>query len=154
MNPSTNSFDGITAAGQSFADPGGGLTFSVVSIDSTHATIQVAYDSASGAAPTCIDGTPLEGAGPIDCTSTGAGGAGGGGGSAGGAGGMSGAAGAGGAGRGGSGGAGAGGIDGRRGSRWRRRRRIRQEPRVAAALAAPRVRPERRVAGERPERPA
>jgi len=105
MNPSTSSFDGMTTAGQSFTDPGGGLTFSVVSIDSTHATIQVTYDNASGAAATCIDGTTLAGAGPVDCTSTtGTGGAGGGGGTGGGAGGTSGAAGAGGAtGRGGSG---------------------------------------------------
>ena len=43
MNPSTNTFDGMTAAGQSFSDPGGGLTFSVMSIDTTQATIQVTY---------------------------------------------------------------------------------------------------------------
>src|SRR6185369_5369910 len=107
MNPSTSSFDGMTAAGQSFSDQGGGLTFSVMSIDSTHATIQVTYDNASGAAATCMDGSTLQGSGPIDCTSTGAGGVGGAGGSAGGAGGSSGTAGAGGAGgRGGSGGIG------------------------------------------------
>src|SRR5262249_16795039 len=65
MNPTTSSFDGMTAAGQSFSDPGGGLTFSVMAIDSKHATIQVTYDSPSGAAPTCIDGTTLAGSGPI-----------------------------------------------------------------------------------------
>jgi hypothetical protein len=107
MNPSTSSFDGMTAAGQSFSDPGGGLTFSVVSIDSTHATIQVTYDSPSGAAATCMDGTTLAGSGPVSCTMTTGTGAGGGGGSGGGAGGASGMAGAGGAaGRGGTGGGG------------------------------------------------
>ena len=67
MNPSTNSYDGMTAAGQSFSDPAGGLTFSVVSIDKTQATIQVTYTNGSGLGPTCIDGSPLVGSGPIDC---------------------------------------------------------------------------------------
>lgn len=80
MNPSTaNSFDGMTAPGQSFSDPGGGLTFTVMSIDATHASIQVTYDNPSGAAATCMDGTTLAGAGPTDCgsspTTTGAAGA-------------------------------------------------------------------------------
>jgi MYXO-CTERM domain-containing protein len=106
MNPSTNSYDGLTAAGQSFSDPAGGLTFSVMSIDSTHATIQVTYTNGSGAGPTCMDGSMLMGPGPIDCgATTGTGGAGGGaGGAGGGAGGASGAS--GGAGRGGTGGGG------------------------------------------------
>ncbi len=78
MNPSTaNTFDGMTAAGQSFSDPAGGLTFTVMSLDATHASIQVTYDTPSGAAPVCMDGTMLDGSGPLDCGSgagTGAGG--------------------------------------------------------------------------------
>jgi MYXO-CTERM domain-containing protein len=128
MNPSTNSYDGMTAAGQSFSDPAGGLMFSVVSIDKTQATIQVTYTNGSGAGPTCIDGTTLVGSGPIDCGggTTGTGGAGGGAGSGGGAGGMGGASGGGrggatgAAGRGGSGGntgsAGTGGTTGAAGT--------------------------------------
>jgi MYXO-CTERM domain-containing protein len=68
MNPSTtNAFDGMTAAGQSFSDPAGGLTFTVMSIDATHASIQVTYDNGTGA-PTCMDGSTLTAPGPTDCS--------------------------------------------------------------------------------------
>jgi hypothetical protein len=109
MNPSTSTYDGMTAAGQSFSDPGGGLTFSLMSIDATHAVVQVTYTSASAAPATCMDGTTLAGAGPIDCgATTGSGGAGGAGGSGGGAGA--------GGGRGGAGGGGTSGAGGRGGA--------------------------------------
>jgi hypothetical protein len=121
MKPTTNGFDGLTTAGQSFSDPGGGLTFTVMSIDATHATIQVTYDNASGAAATCMDGSALAGAGPTNCSvTTGTGGAGGGAGGAGGGAGGTGGAGGGSA-RGGAGGsatgsAGRGGAGGSAGS--------------------------------------
>ena len=169
MNPSTNSYDGMTAAGQSFSDPAGGLTFSVVSIDKTQATIQVTYTNGSGAGPTCIDGSPLVGSGPIDCGggTTGTGGAGGGAGSggAGGTGGASGGGGRGGAAGGTTGAAAARGVlePGAAGARrvrpapreWLARRGApaRRERRAPRVVAARRAQPEPRVVRARRERP-
>jgi hypothetical protein len=126
MNPSTNPLNGMTA-GQSFTDPAGGVTFSVMSLTPAGAIVNVTIDGAS-AANTCMDGSPLAGSGPTVCSagpggSTGSGGTGGGGGVSGrggttGAGGAAGAGagGAAGAGRGGAGGGGAGGAAGRGGT--------------------------------------
>jgi MYXO-CTERM domain-containing protein len=58
-------------AGQSFADPGGGLTITVESISTTapvNAVIDVKYDSGSGG-PVCLNGanTPFDTSVPQDC---------------------------------------------------------------------------------------
>jgi hypothetical protein len=110
MQPSStgqNSFQGL-GAGQSFTDPAGGVSFSVQSIDSTKASIQVTV--ATNSANTCAFGSGnLTAPGPDTCGATGG---------TGGMGGMGGMAGTGGmAGRagGGAGGAGSGGMAGRAG---------------------------------------
>jgi hypothetical protein len=54
-------------AGKSFSDPAGGLTITVTSIDTEKAVIQIDYPGGSGAAPTCLDGTPLAAPGPTTC---------------------------------------------------------------------------------------
>jgi len=59
---------GLTA-GKSFADPAGGLTITVDSVDATHAVVDVAYTTEMGS-PVCLDGsnTPFTPPGPTDCT--------------------------------------------------------------------------------------
>jgi len=81
MNPNTNPLNGMTA-GQSFADPAGGVTFSVTSLTPEAAVINVEL-AATPMPNTCMDGSTLVGSGPESC-----------GGGAAGAGGMGGAAGA------------------------------------------------------------
>jgi MYXO-CTERM domain-containing protein len=60
---------GLTA-GKSFADPAGGLTITVDSVDAKSAVIDVKYDSGSGT-PVCLDGnnTAFTPPGAGDCTS-------------------------------------------------------------------------------------
>jgi hypothetical protein len=130
MQPSSTgrgSWDGM-AAGQTFMDPAGGVSFTVQSLSATGAVINVTLPDGMGGTNTCADGGTLSTpTGPTDCGSGGVGGAGGmagmgGMGGRGGAGGMGGRAGAGGmggrAGAGGMGGAGglAGGSGGIAGS--------------------------------------
>ncbi len=63
-NPATTTLDGLVAGGM-FADPGGGLTIRVESLDATKATIRVDVAGApEGTAATCLDGTTLPGTGP------------------------------------------------------------------------------------------
>jgi hypothetical protein len=126
MQASTSSFtDAAFTEGQTFTDPGGGLTITAHDIGMSSATIDVKYTNDPGTAPTCLDGTTFTPPGPGTCGMTGTGGTGGGtgtggaGGSTGtgGRGGTTGAAGASGAagsgGRGGTTGtAGAGGVTG------------------------------------------
>jgi hypothetical protein len=118
MKPSTGSSSGFSDAGlvtgQSFSDPGGGLTITATSVSATSATIEVTY-TVQGGAPTCLDGSTFTPPGVATCGdgpgpgtggaggSTGMGGAGGATGGRGGAGGATGGRGgaAGGAGRGG-----------------------------------------------------
>ncbi|MGH1344955.1 MAG: Ig-like domain-containing protein [Nannocystales bacterium] len=63
---------GLMQEGDSFSDPGGGVTFTVAEDNGTHAVIQVDYpEGAEQSAPTCIDGTEPEMAGgavgSLDC---------------------------------------------------------------------------------------
>ncbi|HLK90253.1 MAG TPA: hypothetical protein VKZ18_10185 [Polyangia bacterium] len=113
MTPATASLAsaGLTA-GKSFTDPGGGLTFTVDSIDANSASVTVTMSGGSGA-NTCVDSTPFTAPGP-DASSCGplAGGSGGAGGATGGSSGSGGSTGSG-----GSGGAtGSGGAGGRPGT--------------------------------------
>jgi MYXO-CTERM domain-containing protein len=94
MNPSTSTFDGMTA-GQTFTDPAGGTSFTVQELDTNHASISVQISGGSGT-PTCMNGSTFSPPGPSTCAAGGAGGMGG----------------MGGAGAGGKGGAGAGGTSG------------------------------------------
>jgi MYXO-CTERM domain-containing protein len=57
-------------AGQSFADPAGGLTITVDSVSNANAVIDIAYTAGSGE-PVCLDGnnTPFSPPGAADCTS-------------------------------------------------------------------------------------
>ena len=100
MDPTTTkTAEGMTA-GKSFTDPAGGVSFTVQTIDATHATVDVTVDASTGPA-TCMDGTPFVGPGPSSCGTTTGGGSGGA--SAGGSGGASsGSAGKGGTGNGGA----------------------------------------------------
>jgi MYXO-CTERM domain-containing protein len=53
-------------AGNSFSDPAGGLTVTVMSMDANKAVIQVDYTGGSGS-PTCMDNTALVAPGPDMC---------------------------------------------------------------------------------------
>src|SRR5579863_7339776 len=68
MNPSANAFAGLTTAGQSFVDPAGGPTITLMSISATGATVAVSYPNGGTGSPTCIDGTALTAPGPTSCT--------------------------------------------------------------------------------------
>ena len=111
MTPATTGSSGLNdaglAMGQTFNDPGGGLSFTTTALSATSATITVTFADDPGAAPTCLDNTTLTGPGPIDCGGAGGRGGAGGTGGSGGSGGGGGSAGSGGgaAGRGGAGGA-------------------------------------------------
>src|SRR6185436_10524768 len=63
MNPSSSSFDGLTAGG-TFTDPAGGLTFTVQSLSNSGATIVVNYTSGGSGDPTTMDGMPFTAPGP------------------------------------------------------------------------------------------
>src|SRR5262245_26825443 len=131
MQASTSSFsDAAFTVGQTYMDPGGGLSITVQAVSMQSATIQVTYSPDPGTAPTCLDNTTFSPPGPITCgTGTGGMGGTGGTGGTGGAGGGAGTGGRGGTtgtagtgGRGGTGGtaggggaAGAGGGPGGRG---------------------------------------
>jgi len=65
----TSTQPGLVAGG-SFADPAGGLTVTVVSLDADKAVIQVDYAAGSDTAPTCLDNTSLQAPGPTVCTGT------------------------------------------------------------------------------------
>ena len=54
--PSGTTFTGLTAAGQSFVDPAGGPTITLMSISATGAVVQIT-NPMSTAGPTCLDGT-------------------------------------------------------------------------------------------------
>ncbi|MES1177132.1 MAG: MYXO-CTERM sorting domain-containing protein [Myxococcales bacterium] len=80
MDPTTTkTAEGMTA-GKTFTDPAGGVSFTVQSIDATHATVDVTVAASTGPA-TCLDGSAFVGPGPSSCGTAGAGGAGGGAGS-------------------------------------------------------------------------
>ncbi|HVR62369.1 MAG TPA: MYXO-CTERM sorting domain-containing protein, partial [Polyangia bacterium] len=66
MDPRTPAFDGL-AMGQTFTDPAGGVSITLVSLDGGKATIKVDIQGGAGAAPTCIDGTTLTAPGPQSC---------------------------------------------------------------------------------------
>jgi len=72
QTPATASLtdSGLSAPGQSFADPGGGLTITVDAIDAKSATVSVTTMAGQGD-PTCADGTAFTAPGP-DATSCGA----------------------------------------------------------------------------------
>jgi hypothetical protein len=81
MNPmTTNAFDGMTV-GQTFNDPAGSISFTLMSADTTKAVVQITIEGGTGE-PTCMDGTTVAAPGPADCGPgsgvIGAGGAGGG----------------------------------------------------------------------------
>src|SRR5439155_10131781 len=77
MNPSTTGSSGLNdaglAVGQTFSDPGGGLTITNVAMSNAQATIQVTYTTGSGD-PTCLDNSVFTPPGPVDCTMGGTGG--------------------------------------------------------------------------------
>ena len=54
-------------AGNSFSDPAGGLTVTVMSVDAEKAVVQIEYASGSGS-PLCMDNTALVAPGPTTCT--------------------------------------------------------------------------------------
>jgi len=96
MKPGTDAIDGMQA-GDSYADPAGGVSFKVVSMDGAKAVITVTLANGSGPS-TCMDGTTLQGSGPDSCAGVANGGSSGAGASAGAAGVAGAAAGTGGAG--------------------------------------------------------
>jgi hypothetical protein len=63
MNPGTAALDGLNA-GDSFADPTGSPRIIVEDIGVNSATVRVEFDGGGQGAPTCGDGTVLEGPGP------------------------------------------------------------------------------------------
>jgi hypothetical protein len=63
MNPGTAALDGL-GAGESFADPTGSPRFIVESLGPNSASVRVEIDGGGTGAPTCFDGTVLEGSGP------------------------------------------------------------------------------------------
>ncbi len=67
--PSGTPFTGLTAAGQSFVDPAGGATITLMSISATGATINVSYPTGTGS-PTCIDGSTFTAPGPTACSAS------------------------------------------------------------------------------------
>jgi hypothetical protein len=98
MTPATTTFtDADLAVGQTFTDPAGGVSITLVAADATKATVQVQITGGTGA-PTCLDGTTVTAPGPQSCgaATAGTGGASGGG-TGGAAGGTGGARGTGGA---------------------------------------------------------
>jgi hypothetical protein len=124
MDPSTSSFDGM-AAGKTFADPAGGVSFTVTELDEDHATVQVTMTANNGG-PVCLDGTtPFTAPGPglescnagISTPGGGVGGAGGASGTGGTTGARGGAGGSTGGARGGAGGSTGGSAAGTNGSR-------------------------------------
>jgi MYXO-CTERM domain-containing protein len=122
--PTGTAFTGLTAVGQTFADPAGGPTITLTAISASGATISVTNPKGTGS-PTCIDGTALAGSGPAVCggasgiggaPGTGTGGATGGGAGASGAGGARGTGGVTGAGTAGASGTGPAGASGAAGA--------------------------------------
>jgi hypothetical protein len=67
LNASGNAKAPGLAAGGSFSDPAGGLTITVMAIDSQKATVQIDYPGGTGD-PACMDGTTLTPPGPLTCT--------------------------------------------------------------------------------------
>jgi MYXO-CTERM domain-containing protein len=67
MDPTTpTTFDGLKV-GQTFADPAGGVSITLMAVDANKATVKVDIQATGGAAPTCIDGTTLAPPGPDNC---------------------------------------------------------------------------------------
>jgi MYXO-CTERM domain-containing protein len=118
LTPSTSQLNdaGLATVGQSFADPGGGLTFTLDAVSMTSATVRISGNGMG--AHMCQGGTPFTAPGPADCGMGPTGGMGGMAGTTGasGAGGAPGGAGPGGAGVGGLGGAAGSGVAGSAGS--------------------------------------
>lgn len=54
---------GLMTVGQSYTDPAGGLTFTLMAIDNTSATVSVTGGTGT-AGPTCVDMTPFSAPGP------------------------------------------------------------------------------------------
>jgi MYXO-CTERM domain-containing protein len=105
---------GLATAGQSFSDPGGGLTFTLDAVSMTSATVTVSGNGSG--AHTCVNGMAFTAPGPADC-GMGSGGSGmGGAGATGGAGAAGGAGGSSQGGAAGLGGTGGGGLSGSAGS--------------------------------------
>jgi MYXO-CTERM domain-containing protein len=71
MNPANNTGNTPTIdmlqVGQTFTDPTGSPSITLNSISSSLANVTVTFTGATGAAPTCIDGTMLSGSGPTTC---------------------------------------------------------------------------------------
>jgi MYXO-CTERM domain-containing protein len=64
MEPGTSAFDGMVA-GKTFTDPGGGLTFTVTELDTSHATIAVEMTTPVGSgASVCLGEAPFTAPGP------------------------------------------------------------------------------------------
>ncbi len=144
--PTGTTFTGLTAAGQSFVDPAGGPTITLMSISAAGAVVQVTNPMNTNP-PTCLDGTtpPTSGAamgstscGPVTTSDGGIVGTGGAPGTGGASGGM------GGRGMGGT----AGGTGGMTGARARRRHR----PPARAARPPPAPRVDRHRRQRRPDR--
>jgi MYXO-CTERM domain-containing protein len=68
MKPATPALDGLSA-GESFSDPTGSPTITVVSLDNTKAVVKVSFMGGGTGTPTCLDDTPFTGpgAGPESC---------------------------------------------------------------------------------------
>jgi MYXO-CTERM domain-containing protein len=110
LNMHPNTANVAFSVGQTFTDPSGSPTITVVASSGTKATIKVEFTGGGSGAPTCLDGTTIAAPGPQSCGGgpVGTGGAGGAG--TGGAGGSAGSTSSGGAG--GMGGRGSGGSAG------------------------------------------
>jgi MYXO-CTERM domain-containing protein len=63
MNPATTALDGLSA-GQSFSDPTGSPTITVVSLDNTKAVVKIEFMGGGTGMPTCLDDTPFSGTSP------------------------------------------------------------------------------------------
>jgi MYXO-CTERM domain-containing protein len=71
--PSGTTFTGLTAAGQSFTDPAGGPTITLMAISAAGATVQVTSAGNANPTATCLDGTmPPTSGGAMGSTTCGA----------------------------------------------------------------------------------
>lgn len=67
MTPDTASFnDAALAVGKTFTDPAGGVSITLVSADTTKATVKIDITGGTGM-PTCMDGTMIAAPGPQSC---------------------------------------------------------------------------------------
>jgi hypothetical protein len=63
MNPATAALDGLTAGG-TFADPGGGVKITVMSIDATHASVKLEFPNGGSGDAKCLDDSTIVAPGP------------------------------------------------------------------------------------------